>query len=70
MRFTDVPQDLSTLIEKIKASAVERCRDRIDTAAGKARDLISSNTAETSKNFTPGPGTHGVTSVFKKRHGL
>jgi len=65
-----MPQDLSKLIEKIKASAVDRCRDRIDTAASKAQGLITSNTAENSKYTPPGTGTYGVTSVFKKRHGL
>ena len=65
-----MPQDLTILIEKIKASAVDRCRDRIDTAASKARGLITTNTAENGKNTSPGTGTHGVTSVFKKRYGL
>jgi len=63
-------QDLTRLIEKIKASAVDRCRDRIDTAACKAKGLITTNAAENGKNSSPGLGTHGVTSVFKKRHGL
>lgn len=71
IRFTDgMPQDLTKLIEKIKASAVDRCRDRIDAAASKARGLISTNTAETCKNTPPGTVTRDVTSVFKKRHGL
>jgi len=65
-----MPQDLSKLIEKIKASAVDRCRDRIDTAASKAQGLITSNTDENSKYIPPRTGTYGVTSVFKKRHGL
>ncbi len=73
IRFTDVmPQDLNTLLDKIKASAVERCRDRLDTATGRARDLIttSNNTGEICKKFPPGTETHGVTSVLKRRHGL
>lgn len=65
-----MPQDLNKLIEKIKASAVERCRDRLDTAACKARGLISTNTAENNKNTPPLSETHGITSVFKKQHGL
>lgn len=65
-----MPQDLTKLIEKIKASAVERCRDRIDAAASKARELLKTNTAENGKDSSPGTETHGVTSVLKKRHGL
>jgi hypothetical protein len=65
-----MPQDLSQLIEKIKASAVDRCRDRIDSAARTTQGLITTNTAENSKNLPPRTGTHGVTSVFKKQHGL
>jgi len=65
-----MPQDLSQLIEKIKASAVDRCRDRIDTAASKARDLITTKTAENGKYSPPIPETRNVTSVLKKRHGL
>jgi hypothetical protein len=65
-----MPQDLNKLIEKIKASAVDRCRDRIDSAACKARGLITTNAAETGKNTPPGTGTYGVTSSFKKQHGL
>jgi CBS-domain-containing membrane protein len=71
IRFTDVmPQDLNKLIEKIKASAVDRCRDRLDAAACKARGSITSSTTENRKNFPSGIETHGVTSSYKKRHGL
>jgi CBS-domain-containing membrane protein len=67
-----MPQDLNKLLDKIKASAVERCRDRLDTATNRARDLITtSNTAgENCKKFPPQTETHGVTSVLKRRHGL
>jgi hypothetical protein len=65
-----MPQDLNKLIEKIKASAVDRCRDRLDAAACKARGSIATSTAENRKNFPPDIETHGVTSAFKKRHGL
>jgi hypothetical protein len=65
-----MPQDLNKLIEKIKASAVERCRDRLDTAACKARGLIKTDTAENNKNTPPRTEKYGVTSIFKKQHGL
>lgn len=63
-------QDLTKLIEKIKASAVDRCRDRIDSAACKARGLITTDAAENGKKSSQGTGTYGVTSAFKKQHGL
>ncbi len=65
-----MPQDLSKLIEKIKASAVERCRDRLDAATCKARGLITTDTAENGTKYPPCTETRGVTSVFKKQHGL
>jgi hypothetical protein len=65
-----MPQDLTELIKKIKACAVDRCRDRIDAAASKAKGLISTKTVETDKNTPPGTVKCEVTSVFKKRHGL
>ena len=71
IRFTDImPQDLTQLIDKIKASAVDRCRDRIDAAASKARGLISTDTEENYKIPPQGTGTRDITSLFKKRHGL
>jgi hypothetical protein len=65
-----MPQDLNKLLEKIKASAVGRCRDRLDAAASKAQGLINTNSEGYCKNSSPRNGTQGVTSVLKKRHGL
>jgi hypothetical protein len=65
-----MPQDLTQLIEKIKASAVDRCRERIQTAASKAKEMLNANKPENHKEPPPGVETHGVTSVLKKRHGL
>ena len=71
IRFTDaMPQDLNKLLDKIKASAVERCRDRLDTAASKAHGLISTQNGENYKKILPQTEIHGVTSVLKRRHGL
>jgi hypothetical protein len=65
-----MPQDLAKLIDKIKASAVQRCSDRIDLAARKARELLNTNNTENRKESPPGPETPRVTSILKKRHGL
>jgi len=65
-----MPQDLSNLLEKIKVSAIERCRDRLDTAAGSAKGLINTNSVESCKKFPSLSESHGVTSTLKRRHGL
>ena len=65
-----MPQDLNTLIGRIKASAVDRCRERIETAACKAKELLKGDKPENHKESSPGVGSHGVASLLKKRHGL
>ena len=36
-----VPKDITKIIRSLQCSAVNRCRERLDAAALKARDLIS-----------------------------
>jgi hypothetical protein len=65
-----MPQDLNTLIVRLKTSAVDRCRERIETAACKAKELLKGNKPENQIEVPPKVESHGVTSVLKKRHGL
>ncbi len=65
-----MPQDLNTLIERIKTSAVDRCRERIETAACKAKELLKGDNPENHKEPPPSRESHGVGSILKKRHGL
>lgn len=65
-----VAKDLSLVIRSLQCSAVNRCRERLDAAALKSRDLISTGETENggvAKHDTP---EYGVTSLLKRRHGL
>jgi hypothetical protein len=66
-----MPGDMKTLIEKLKAEAVGRCRERIEQAAYRAKGLINGQKPDEQKEDNTGyiPSC-GVTSVLKKRHGL
>ena len=66
-----MPRDMKTLIDKLKAEAVGRCRERIEQAACKAKGLLNGKKPEEQKENNTGrtqPG--GVTSMLKRRHGL
>jgi hypothetical protein len=63
-----VAKDFTGIIKSLHCSAVNRCRERLDAAALKARDLISKNGDE--KGKTHDKPEYGVTSVLKRRHGL
>jgi hypothetical protein len=62
-------QDITGIIRSLHTTAVNRCRERLDEAALRARGLIGRK--------EPGEGQpparedqYGVTSVLKKKHGL
>lgn len=63
-------KDLTLVIRSLQCSAVNRCRERLDAAALKSRDLISKG--ETENGWAPKHDTpeYGVTSLLKRRHGL
>jgi hypothetical protein len=62
-------QDITGIIRSLQTTAVNRCRERLDAAALKARGLI--NRGEDDNGKDPGPDDqYGVTSVLKRRHGL
>jgi hypothetical protein len=64
-------QDLLKAIDALKSTAVGRCRQRIEEAAQKARELRGRGQTDEEKKRS-GPCEHqcGVTSILKRRHGL
>ena len=62
--------DLNTLIGKIKESAVARCRERIELAADKAREVLNGKKPEDPKDSPPKKESPGMTSCLKRQHGL
>ena len=63
--------DSEKKIGKLKNIAIDRCRERIEQAACKAKELMNKPKSEGQKEGT----THytqpsGMTSFIKKRHGL
>jgi len=62
-------QDISKILGSLQAAAVSRCRERLDEAAVRAKDLISGAGDKTSAR-THERAEYGVTSVLKRRHGL
>ena len=62
--------DLTGVIRSLQATAVNRCRERIEEAALRARGLIGKQDPEDAKGEEPADRVSGVTSVLKRRHGL
>lgn len=62
-------QDITKVLRSLQATAVNRCRERLDEAALRAKDLISRGGDER-PGPAPGDRQYGVTSVLKRRHGL
>jgi hypothetical protein len=63
--------NINNKIGKLKDMAIGRCRERIERAACKAKELMNKPESEGGKegstNYTQ---TSGITSFLKKRHGL
>ena len=64
-----VSQDISKILGTLQAAAVSRCRERLDEAAVRAKDLMSGGGDGRSAATHERP-EYGVTSVLKRRHGL
>jgi hypothetical protein len=54
--------DITEIIGILKSEAVERCRRRIQQAAEKRDGCV--------KRAKSGVSEYGITSAFKRRHGL
>jgi hypothetical protein len=65
-----VAKDITGIIRSLQCTAVNRCRERLDAAALKARDLISRAEDGEEKSAAHEKPEYGVTSVLKRRHGL
>ena len=65
-----VAKDISGIIRSLQCTAVNRCRERLDAAALKARDLISKGEDGDENVAAHDKPEYGVTSVLKRRHGL
>jgi hypothetical protein len=65
-----VAKDITGIIRSLQCSAVNRCRERLDAAALKAKDLISRGENGEEKATVHDKPEYGVTSLLKRRHGL
>jgi hypothetical protein len=63
-------KDITKIIRSLQSCAVSRCRERLDEAAIRARDLINRGENGDEKGKAPEKPEYGVTSVLKRRHGL
>lgn len=64
-----VTKDLTGIIRSLQTTAVNRCRERLDEAAARAKDLIGRCESDGGKPPAD-EKEYGVTSVMKRRHGL
>lgn len=62
---------MARIIEKIKNEAIGRCRERIEMASHRAKVLMAEekNRPPIDKEYHTAED-HGMTSAFKRRHGL
>jgi CBS-domain-containing membrane protein len=65
-----VAKDITKIIRSLQTCAVSRCRERLDEAAIRARDLITRGEKDDEKGKAYEKPEYGVTSVLKRRHGL
>ncbi len=63
-------QDITKILKSLQTSAVNRCRERLDEAALRAKSLISRGDDAEKKEPAPEKPQYGVTSVLKRKHGL
>jgi hypothetical protein len=63
--------DINNKIGKLKNLAIDRCRERIEQAACKAKEIMNRPKSEGQKEGTTDyTQPSGITSFLKKRHGL
>jgi len=64
-------KDLTKIIKTLRSEAVGRCRERIEQAANKTKEVFNTqNPAAKNTNTPPCSENGGVTSLLKRRHGL
>lgn len=63
--------EIDKKIVKLKDLALDRCRERIEQAKLKTKELMNGEGSERQKEKKPHHiQSYGVTSFLKKRHGL
>ncbi len=67
-----MPLDSDKKIGKLKDIAIERCRERLEHAACKAKELMNKPSSGERKDekYRYNNQTSDITSFLKKRHGL
>lgn len=63
-------QDITKILRSLQTTAVNRCRERLDEAALKARGLIGRGEADREKDAAHEDPQYGVTCILKRKHGL
>jgi hypothetical protein len=67
----DMPLETDKKIGKLKDIAIGRCRERIEQAASKAKDIMNNPNREGQEKIDRGRDqSPEITSFLKKRHGL
>ncbi len=63
--------DVTGTINALRCAAINRCRERLDLAAHKAKGLLTnSQSLDLNDKNPPCKEQYGVTSLMKRRHGL
>jgi hypothetical protein len=66
-----MPLDSDKKIGKLKDMAIMRCRERLEQAACKAKELMNNPSSERKdEKYRYNNQTSDITSFLKKRHGL
>jgi hypothetical protein len=63
-------QDITKILKSLQCSAVNRCRERLDAAALRAKNLIGKGENDDEKGPAHDESQYGVTSLLKRKHGL
>lgn len=70
MVVQEMAKDITKTINTLRCIAVERCRDRLEQAAGKAKGILRNGQHVEKEKPSSGEEQYGVTSLMKRRHGL
>ena len=66
-----MPDDIMKIIGALKADTVGRCRERINLASCKAKEIIGrKDSARPAGKGTGDNDNQGITGVLRRRHGL
>lgn len=64
-------KDLTKIIKTLRNEAVGKCRERIEQAANKTKEVLNTQNSVAGNSKTPPCSDNGgVTSLLKRRHGL